>query len=88
MSYTYDEETALTNMVHSTERNDQERKLTMYAIVCPEHGGLVAPSMPEALAAAKTANAVPGHDCEYFAVAIGLAAEFVSRIFADPPEGS
>ena len=86
-----DPETVLETLVVNTKLNDEVGRLTFYAVICPEHGGLVAGSAPEAIDAASSANAVAAQvdsDCDYYAVAIGLDASLVAGLLADPPEGS
>lgn len=86
-----DPEVALETLVINTKLNDELGRLTFYAVVCPEHGGLIAETAPEAIKAAGSANRTAldvGADCAYFAVAIGLDASLVSKLLAEPPEGS
>ena len=87
----FDPEEVLETMVYNTKLNDDMARLTLYCIVCPEHGGLVVKNVGEAIEAATGANVQSealGSDCRYFPVAIGLDAELVKAIFAPPPEGS
>ena len=87
---TFDPEAALDLMTIQTQLNDQEARLTLYAIVCPEHGGLVGKSAPDVIEATRKSNEVSRvmGGCEYHAIAIGLDADLVAELFAAPPEGS
>lgn len=67
----FDPEVALDTMADVTRWNDEEGRLTMYAVVCPEHGGLVCSTAPEAIKAATTANA-HGTGCVYLPLALTL----------------
>jgi hypothetical protein len=83
-------EEAMELMTIQTQLNDQEARLTLYAIVCPEHGGLVGRNAPDVIEAVEKSNRVSKvmGGCEYHAIAIGLDADLVAELFAAPPEGS
>jgi hypothetical protein len=67
----FDEEKALDEMVRVTQRNDERNVLTLYAVVCPEHGGLVCRNAAEAIEGARESNDGIGA-CSYIAVALTL----------------
>jgi hypothetical protein len=59
------------NMAYVTQLNDERDMLTMYAVVCPEHGGLICRTAKEAVDGAAQANS-QGHTCVYFAIALTM----------------
>ncbi len=82
----------------ATQVNDEESRLTLYVIACPEHGGRVMPNAPAAIDAAMRANegmteamqsplakAMGFEPCKYVAIAVGLDADLVAQLFAEPP---
>jgi hypothetical protein len=68
----FDEEKALDEMVRVTQRNDERNVLTLYAVVCSEHGGLICRNAADAIEGARESNNGPG-TCNYLAVALTLS---------------
>lgn len=72
--FQFDLDVALDNMAHVTEANDTLHRLTVYAVVCAEHGGIIVKNSAEALEGAAQANegAPEGHTCQYVPLALAL----------------
>lgn len=66
-----DKDEMLDNMTRVTQANDETGRLTLYAVVCFEHGGLIVSSAAEALEAMDPLSEGPG-TCVYRALAISL----------------
>lgn len=88
MSRTFDAEEALDIMTQVTQMNDDENRITLYVILCPEHGGFVCRNAMEAITTAQRANTQQPTSCDYYPVAVGLSPTVVQSIFAEPPEAS
>lgn len=71
----FDREQALDALTIVTRLNDESYRLTLYAVICTEHGGVIARTAIEAVngAEASNRNALQnGLPCEYHAVALAL----------------
>jgi hypothetical protein len=83
-------EESLDKMTVATELFDEQHRIALYAVVCPEHGGHIVESAPAAIELAEQLNTAPTYDtgCVYYPVTLGLAPTTVQRIFAEPPENA
>ena len=84
----FDREEALDSMTRITQANDQGGRLTLYAVVCPEHGGLITATAVDALNGAELANDDTngeGPGCQYVALAITLDPSRMPEFPGDTP---
>lgn len=71
MSAKFDMDEAIDNLAAVTRWNDESGRLTLYAVVCGEHGGIIVPTAAKAIEGATDANGGPG-GCVYRPLALTM----------------
>ncbi len=88
-----DEDEVYEDLAYVTSLHDEGELLTLYAVVCPEHGGRIVVTARDAVEAAQAARAM-NPDCPYVPLALGLApkvavaiAEGWAQLFGNKEQG-